>query len=80
MDKIRSTGLYAEITAFPTPDCNSIMDKQCMELEKKNWYRSSERIIGFNPYGGQVANKKWPLKKVSKILIDTFLTITAKFL
>ena len=34
------------------------------EHNYKNWYRSSEIIGGINPYGFQISNKKWPLKKV----------------
>ena len=33
-----------------------------------NWYRSSEAIAGYSPYGGHVANKKWPMTKVFKNL------------
>ena len=55
--KVISTGLYAEIGTIPWcfNDCTQ---------EYKDWYRSSERILGYNPYSVHLSNKKWPLKKV----------------
>ena len=53
-NKVTSTGMYAYIGIYPKGG----------EEEYKHWYRSSERISGFNPYTGHLANKKWPLKKV----------------
>ena len=54
--KVTSTGMYANIGAFPpippVPE------------ELKHWYRSTETIGGDNPYGVHLSNKKWPLKKV----------------
>ena len=52
--KVISTGLFAAIGRFP----------YAYEEDYKYWYRSSETIPGTNPYGGHIANKKWPLKKV----------------
>ena len=52
--KIQSTGMYAQMGQLP----------YAWEWEFKDWYRSSETLGGFNPYGGHLANKKWPLKKV----------------
>ena len=57
VSKVTSTGLYAGIA--PTPDGWYVPEE-----EWKDWYRSSEKIAGFNPYVGHLANKKWPLKKV----------------
>ena len=54
--KVTSTGKFAgigSIPPWPVP-----------EEEYKNWYRSSQTIRGFHPYGGTLSNKKWPLKKV----------------
>ena len=55
--KVISTGLYANIQT--RPPCF----KDCTE-EFKDWYRSSERILGNYPYLVHLSNKKWPLKKV----------------
>ena len=55
--KVISTGLFARIGTIP-------------KLEKfKDWYRSSEKIGGNNPYMVHLANKMWPLKKVFLKLI-----------
>ena len=54
---VTSTGKFAEMAAEPAPWV-------VPEEEYKNWYKSSETIGGFNPYGGHLSNKKWPLKKV----------------
>ena len=54
--KVISTGLFADIRTVPWY-LNSTE-------EFKDWYRSSETVIGINPYVGNLANKKWPLKKV----------------
>ena len=32
----------------------------------RGWYRSKERVTGFSPYAGYVANKKWHLIEVEK--------------
>ena len=55
-DKVTSTGLFADLGPYPRG--------AVPEEEFKHWYRSSETIGGFNPFGGHLANKKWPLKKV----------------
>ena len=52
--KVISTGLYADIGAEPWTKAE----------EYKDWYRSSETIVGDNPYQFHLTNKKWPLKKV----------------
>ena len=52
--KVISTGLFADLGTVPW----------AYEEEYKDWYRSSETIGGTNPYVGNLANKKWPLKKV----------------
>ena len=52
--KVIPTGLYADIGTLPWVP----------EEEVNEWYRSSETIPGLFPYGGHLANKKWPLKKV----------------
>ena len=55
--KVYSTGMFA-VLRFQPP----------VKFDPKrgyfDWYRSSETIAGFNPYGGHLVNKKWPLKKV----------------
>ena len=53
-EKVTSTGLFASLGTFPFVD----------EEEFKDWFRSSETISGDYPFGGHLANKKWPLKKV----------------
>ena len=55
--KVISTGLFAEIGTEPWcfNDCSK---------EFKDWYRSSETILGMYPYQIHLTNKKWPLKKV----------------
>ena len=53
--KVISTGMFANIGAFPPPDSKE---------ELKDWYMSTETIAGNNPYGVHLSNKKWPLKKV----------------
>ena len=53
-DKVITTGLFAQIATVPTVP----------EEEHKKWYRSTETIVGFFPYGVHLTNKKWPLKKV----------------
>ena len=55
--KVTLTGKFAALGSEPDPF-------HVPEEEYKNWYRSSEAIGGFNPYGGHFLNKKWPLKKV----------------
>ena len=55
--KVTSTGMFADFGTQPDPWA-------VPEKEYKDWYRSSEKIAGFNPYIGHLANKKWPLKKV----------------
>ena len=55
--KVTSTGKFAGIGPDPDP-------LFVPENEYKNWYKSSEAVGGFNPYGGHLLNKKWPLKKV----------------
>ena len=56
MREVTSSGLFARMGNIP--------DWPIPEEEYKDWYRSSETIGGFNPYGGHLTNKKWPLKKV----------------
>ena len=52
--KALSTGLFADIATYPW-----------FGLEGwKDWYRSSRPIVGDLSYGGHLASKKWPLKKV----------------
>ena len=59
--KAISTGLFSKLgTEPPTGE------------DKKGWYRSSEAIVGTNPYGGHLENKKWPLKKV---MFDHFFNL-----
>ena len=57
VQKVTSTGKIAQVGTLPpiwiVP-----------AVEQKKWYRSFETIGGFNPYGGHLLNKKWPLKKV----------------
>ena len=71
LEKLNSTGLYADITnqVYTWCDDGTETDERwigwCLEL--KHWYRSSESIRGFSPFRGQIENKKWPLKKVLKI-------------
>ena len=55
--KVTSTGKFAQVGSEP-------WGWVVPEEEYKNWYRSSEAIGGFSPYGGHFLNKKWPLKKV----------------
>ena len=56
VSKVTSTGLFARIGTLPWY-INSTD-------EFKDWYRSSEKVAGDNPYTGSLVNKKWPLKKV----------------
>ena len=63
VNKVTSTGSFARIgntpgTGWPIP-----------EEEYRNWYRSSEKIAGDNPFGGHLANKKWPLRKVDTVMV-----------
>ena len=54
MDKVISTGMYADMGSVPwVPD-----------EEYKDWYRSTETIAGNFPYQVHLSNKKWPLKNV----------------
>ena len=55
MRKVTSTGMYASIGSAPTG-----VPKE----DYKDWYRSTETIVGVYPYTGHLLNKKWPLKKV----------------
>ena len=57
--KVTSTGMFADIGTVPAWPTTI--------EEFKDWYRSSETIAGDNPYGGHLANKKWPLKKVCEV-------------
>ena len=57
VNKVISTGMFAEIGPIPAYWI-------VPEEEYKDWYRSTERIGGTNPYNGHLSNKKWPLKKV----------------
>ena len=66
--KVTSTGMYANIGAFPPVP----------EEEYNDWYMSTETIAGTNPYGVHLSNKKWPLKKV--LLAVICLTIFDSFL
>ena len=59
VEKVTSTGLFAKIGTYPFADLK----------EYRYWYRSSEIIGGTSPYGVHLANKKWPLKKVSYRMI-----------
>ena len=34
-------------------------------LAMGRWWRSTERLSGFSPYGGYLSNKKWYLNEVS---------------
>ena len=54
MDKVTSTGMYAEIGYLP----GTYMEEWIY------WYRGSEPIVGDYPYLTHLTNKKWPLKKV----------------
>ena len=68
VEKVTSTGMYAEIGSVP-PIYNSTE-------EYKDWYRSTETIAGDFPYQVHLSNKKWPLKKVLKAhlsLLKSFL-------
>ena len=57
-------GTSATIDHFPTVWSLDDLDK---------WYRSSERVSGYHPYVGHLANKKWPLRKVfNQIFIIEF--------
>ncbi len=56
--KVTSTGKFAQMGPEPAPWV-------VPEEEYKNWYKSSQTIRGgYNPHGGHLSNKKWPLKKV----------------
>ena len=57
VQKVTSTGLFSEIQKLPPTWLVS-------EEEFKDWYRSSETMVGTNQFGGHLLNKKWPLKKV----------------
>ena len=59
VSKVTSSGLFADIDNVPW------MFNSTEEFQY--WYRSSETIAGDNPYGGHLANKKWPLKKVCEV-------------
>ena len=54
--KVISTGLFADVGTLPWWENST--------EEYKDWYRSSESIVGANPYSVHLTNKKWPLKKV----------------
>ena len=54
VDKVISTGMYAEMGTYP----------YAYEKEFDDWYRSTEAIPGDYPYSVHLSNKKWPLKKV----------------
>ena len=56
LGKVTSTGMFASIGTEPD-------SWYVPEEEYKDWYRSSETIGGTNPCVGNLANKKWPLKK-----------------
>ena len=58
--KVISTGKFAILRPEPP-------GWVVAEEDYKNWYKSSEKIRGFNPYVGHLVNKKWPLKKVYHI-------------
>ena len=60
MHKVASTGMYAEIGAFPW----GIQSSDNPEEELKKYFRSSEPIAGTFPYYVYLSNKKWPMKKV----------------
>ena len=63
--KVISTGLFSKLgTEPPTMDRTGYRSSE--------WYRSSEAIVGTNPYGGHLENKKWPLKKV---MFDHFFNL-----
>ena len=62
LEKLNSTGLYADITIKPYIYCYPETDPWLMC--KRHWYRASETVRGINPWTGQLTNKKWPLKKV----------------
>ena len=38
------------------------------ELALGRWWRSTEKISGFNPYAGSLSNKKWILNEVVTVL------------
>ena len=57
LHKVTSTGMFAYMGTQPH-------SWYVAEEEYKDWYRSSERISGRNPYTVHLSNKKWPLKKV----------------
>ena len=61
--KLLFTGKYAMIGTQPW-----ILNWNNKEEEYKQWYRSTETIGGTYPYPVHLSNKKWPLKKVSKII------------
>ena len=63
MEILNSTGLYSTLSLTPLIDCPKprlLTRPMC----KSHWYRSSDIVRGINNLGGQIANKKWPLKKV----------------
>ena len=55
--KVNSTGLFAEMGAFPS--LSFVPDEY--------WYRSSETVSGSYPYYINLSNKKWPLTKVKLV-------------
>ena len=57
VDKVISTGLFADMAPEPDP-------WHVPEEEYKDWYKSSEIIPGFNAYSLHLLDKKWPLQKV----------------
>ena len=59
---LNNTGLYATMGLEPVIDCPPKLYTR--PLCKSHWYRSSDTVRGINNLGGQIANKKWPLKKV----------------
>ena len=61
VSKVTSSGLFADIERGPATS----------EYEYKYWYKSSETIVGDNPYQVHLINKKWPLKKVCEDVNDT---------
>ena len=52
--KVTSTGMFADMGTIPWAPLEEFND----------WYRSSKAIPGDQLYGGHIANKNWPLKKV----------------
>ena len=57
MRKVTTTGMFAQMGHVP-------YTLVVPEEEHKNWYKSMESVPGLNPYGVNLSNKKWPLKKV----------------